>query len=72
VFGETFSVFSALAVARAETHIYSGWWMKLGSMLCGRQASAWREAMATITLVYVVGMALIWFGPDTKGRPLPE
>lgn len=26
---------------------------------------------ATITLVYVVGAFLIWFGPETKGRPLP-
>lgn len=27
---------------------------------------------ATITLVYLVGMVVIWFGPETKGQPLPE
>jgi len=27
--------------------------------------------MATITLVYVVGMVVIWFAPETKGKPLP-
>jgi MFS family permease len=27
--------------------------------------------MATITLVYVVGMVVIWFAPETRGKPLP-
>ncbi len=30
------------------------------------------QACATITLVYIVGMVLIWFAPETKGKPLPE
>lgn len=30
------------------------------------------QACATITLVYLVGMVLIWFAPETKGKPLPE
>jgi len=25
-----------------------------------------------VTLIYVVGMILIWFAPETKDRPLPE
>ncbi len=25
-----------------------------------------------ISLIYVVGMVLIWFAPETKGKPLPE
>ena len=29
-------------------------------------------ACATITLVYIVGMVAIWFGPETKGKPLPD
>jgi len=29
-------------------------------------------ACATITLIYVVGMVMIWFAPETKGKPLPE
>jgi len=30
------------------------------------------RACATISLVYVVGMVLIWLAPETKGQPLPE
>lgn len=30
------------------------------------------RAMGVITLVYVIGMVLIWFAPETKGKPLPE
>ena len=30
------------------------------------------HAAATVTLVYLVGMVVIWFAPETKGRPLPE
>ena len=29
-------------------------------------------ACATIISVYLVGMVLIWFAPETKGKPLPE
>jgi MFS transporter, SHS family, sialic acid transporter len=29
------------------------------------------HAAATICLVYALGMVLIWFAPETKGRPLP-
>ena len=34
--------------------------------------NSYPRACAVISLVYVVGMVLIWFGPETKGRPLPE
>ncbi len=27
---------------------------------------------AAISLIYVVGMIVIWFAPETKGKPLPE
>jgi MFS family permease len=30
------------------------------------------QACATITLVYVVGMVVIWFAPETMGKPLPD
>ena len=26
---------------------------------------------ATITLVYLVGLVVIWLAPETKGQPLP-
>lgn len=29
------------------------------------------KAGAIITLIYVVGLVLIWFAPETKGKPLP-
>ena len=34
--------------------------------------NSYPRACATISLVYVVGMLLIWLGPETRGRPLPE
>lgn len=33
---------------------------------------SYARAGAVITLIYVVGMVLIWFAPETKGRPLPQ
>jgi len=33
---------------------------------------SYSRACATITLVYIVGMVLIWFAPETKGKPLPD
>jgi MFS family permease len=30
------------------------------------------RAGATISLIYVVGMAVIWLAPETRGKPLPE
>lgn len=29
-------------------------------------------AGATLSLVYAIGLVLIWFAPETKGRPLPD
>ena len=29
-------------------------------------------AGAAMSLIYVVGLAIIWFAPETRGRPLPE
>lgn len=30
------------------------------------------QALAVISLVYVLGLALIWLAPETHGKPLPE
>ncbi len=30
------------------------------------------EVFALLSGVYVIGMVIIWFAPETKGRPLPE
>ena len=34
--------------------------------------SDYSKAVSTITLVYIIGMVIIWFAPETKGKPLPE
>lgn len=33
---------------------------------------SYAQAGAIVTLIYVLGMVLIWFAPETKGKPLPE
>jgi len=33
---------------------------------------SYAKAGATITLIYIVGMLVIWLAPETKDRPLPE
>jgi hypothetical protein len=33
---------------------------------------SYAKAGAIVTLVYLLGMVLIWFAPETKGKPLPE
>ena len=40
--------------------------------LMGVFGGSYATACATITLVYVFGMVIIWFGPETKGKPLPD
>jgi MFS family permease len=40
--------------------------------LVGLFGGDYAKACATITLVFVVGMVVIWFAPETKGKPLPE
>jgi predicted MFS family arabinose efflux permease len=47
----------------------------LGALQMGQlmqhYGGSYARAGATITLVYICGMVLIWFAPETKGRPLP-
>lgn len=48
----------------------------VGAVTTGQLMAAfggsYATACATITLVYVFGMVVIWFGPETKGKPLPD
>ena len=41
-------------------------------MLMQAFEGSYAKAGATLTLVYVLGLGLIWFAPETKGKPLPE
>lgn len=34
--------------------------------------AGWPQACTAMSAIYLVGMALIWFAPETKGKPLPE
>lgn len=44
---------------------------QMGSLMAFFDKS-YAKAGATIVLVYLLGMALIWLAPETKDRPLPE
>jgi MFS family permease len=40
--------------------------------LVGYYGGSYAKAGATLTLIYAIGLVLIWFAPETKGRPLPD
>lgn len=42
-----------------------------GGQLVGVFDGDYAKMGSVITLVYLVGMVLIWFAPETKGKPLP-
>ena len=44
----------------------------LQGSLVGAFGGSYAQAGAVVTLVYLLGMALVWGAPETKGRPLPE
>jgi hypothetical protein len=48
----------------------------LGALQMGQLLSyyggSYARAGATITLIYALGLVVIWFGPETKDKPLPE
>jgi MFS family permease len=35
-------------------------------------SGSYPDAAATVALMYVVGLVVIWFGPETRGRPLRD
>ena len=40
--------------------------------LVSAYAGSYAKAGATVTLVYIVGLAVVWLGPETKDQPLPD
>jgi MFS family permease len=44
----------------------------LGTGQLARVFGGYAEAGAIISLVYLFGLVLIWFAPETRGQPLPE
>lgn len=45
--------------------------LQMGALMQHFQGS-YAKAGALITLIYIVGMIVIWLAPETKGKPLPE
>jgi MFS family permease len=43
-----------------------------GAITADAKLEAFRNACAYVSLVFLVGLAALWFLPETKGRPLPE
>ena len=43
-----------------------------GGNLVAAYGGSYAKAGAVVTLVYLIGMILIWFAPETKDRPLPD
>ena len=44
--------------------------VQMGALL--KYYGSYAQAGATITLIYAVGLLVIWLGPETRGKPLPE
>ncbi len=44
----------------------------IGAISGGLLSKEYAKMGALISLIYVVGMIIIWFAPETKGKPLPE
>ena len=43
-----------------------------GGQLVQSFDGSYARAGAIITLVYIVGMVVVWFAPETQGKPLPD
>ncbi|MCI0681913.1 MAG: MFS transporter [Gemmataceae bacterium] len=48
--------------------------LQLGNLRALVHPQGWGlgEVCSLLSLIYILGMVLIWFAPETKGRPLPE
>ncbi|HEX8521118.1 MAG TPA: MFS transporter [Tepidisphaeraceae bacterium] len=44
----------------------------IGAIWGGTLGGTYARMGAIVSLVYIVGMLLIWIAPETKGKPLPE
>jgi hypothetical protein len=55
-FGRIFAAIGALQMGNLMHH-YEGSYAKAG---------------AAMSLIYLLGLVLIWWAPETKGKPLPD
>jgi hypothetical protein len=57
------------AIGTLQTGVLFSAQIQLGSYDLGKGFPA---ACSVMGLIYLVGMVVIWFAPETRGRPLPE
>jgi MFS family permease len=62
-------VLSALGTLQTATLIY---YFQQGIAKERIELDALPKAGATIAVIYLLGVLIIWLGPETKGKPLPE
>lgn len=46
--------------------------LQTGNLMSTVFKNDYPKALSVVSLVYVFGLVLIWFAPETRGRPLPE
>jgi SHS family sialic acid transporter-like MFS transporter len=65
-FGRVLSAVGSLQTATLTAYFAQG-------VAAGRSdVDAFPNAGAALAGIYVIGLFIIWLGPETKGRPLPE
>jgi MFS family permease len=46
--------------------------LQTGNLMKGFYRDNYPQALTVISLVYLVGLVVIWFAPETRGQPLPD
>jgi MFS family permease len=52
--------------------IAAGGALSMGALVSDAFGGDYAQGAATISLIYVAGMIVIWLAPETQGQPLPE
>src|SRR5262249_39284581 len=52
--------------------IAAGGTLIMSHLLYNVSPGDYAQAGATISLIYLAGLVVIWFAPETRGQPLPE
>jgi MFS family permease len=63
------------ATAQGVAYNFGRIFAAAGALAGGRLVALWGDygqMAATLSLVYIAGLVLIWLAPETKGQPLPD
>src|SRR5205807_541563 len=52
--------------------VAAGGAMSMGYLMSEVFHGSYAQAGATVSLIYLVGILVVWFAPETHGQPLPE